>query len=75
MNAGLRRCTFQVFDRSVAKWSESQRGIFLQWGHDSGDEGGSWSVALVEDKEGRVHTVMPDRITFTDKSFDKIWKE
>lgn len=56
-------------------WCEPRKGIFLQWGLDTGDECGSWSIALVEDEEGRVHEVKPERIQFTDKHFKKVWSE
>lgn len=46
---------------------EPRKGLFLAWGSTGDGEGGTDSVALVEDNEGRVHEVYPGNIMFTDK--------
>jgi hypothetical protein len=82
----MRPCMFQVFCDSKTPiyadkpegpfkrgWSEPRKGMFLQWGLDS-DDGASYSVALVEDEEGRVHEVIASKIMFTDKEFQNFFR-
>ncbi len=66
----MRKCKFNLnyiskedFDKT---WEE---GLFHQWGSDyeefeSGP--GNYSIAIVENSEGKVHTVTPDCVVFLD---------
>lgn len=46
-------------------------GLFHEWGNEAEDGGehgfGNFSVGIIEDESGQVHTVNPNHIKFTDK--------
>ena len=43
-------------------------GVFHQWGVDSDGEGGTFSMAIVEDTAGGVHMVQLERLMFVNSS-------
>jgi hypothetical protein len=62
---------------TTKRWVERKKedlifdGLFHDWGNeavDSGENGfGNFTVAIVEDPNGQVHTVNPNDIKFLDK--------
>ena len=51
------------------QWTEEMEGVFHQWGYayeefESGP--GNYTVAIVEDNEGRIHEILPSKIIFID---------
>ena len=47
------------------------KGLFHEWGNEavenSGDGFGNFTIAIVEDESGQVHTVNPNHVKFLDK--------
>ena len=58
-----------VFDKETCKYgyeyTEREEGIFHMWGRDV-DEGASYTVAVVELKDGRVELVDVSCVRFTE---------
>lgn len=58
----LRACWFKVIDAYKYHWKP---GKFHQWGFENGEvEPYVYSVAIVEDDHGRIHTPTPEWVNF-----------
>ncbi len=62
---------------TTKKWNGTKmvpsefKGIFHEWGNEAvennGDGFGNFTIAIVEDESGQVHTVNPNHVKFLDK--------
>lgn len=57
---------------STPGWHDLEfKGLFHQWGeeaeHDNINGFGNFTIGIVEDENGQIHTVNPNHIQFTDR--------
>ena len=73
MQVQLRKCKFSIVSNEPndERVFSNLEGLFHGWGtryrdSEDGQQVASYSVGIVEDKTGQVHTVLPNRISFTE---------
>ncbi len=65
--------TYQEVDRLGGHPGEKSRswvkngGLFHEWGTETDSDGDTYSVALVELDNGRITTVLPEKVRFLDR--------
>lgn len=63
----MRRVLFKRYEDVNGRriWSDFvYEGLFHAWGHEDNGYGSMYSVAIIELPDGRVETVLPERIKF-----------
>lgn len=63
----LRPVKFKFWDKVKRAFTEEQIGYFHSWGceYEEFENGpGNYTVAIVEDEQGVVHTILPTNLTF-----------